>query len=76
MGVTESLLFASDATLAGIAGAALLIVALAAVVAERRRTRRAEIDAVGFMPWTTIFFLAFFCGVLLVSLAVKGWSGR
>ena len=76
MPTTESLEFASDATRAGIVGLALLLVALAAVLAERRRTRRARIDAVGFMPWTTIFFVTFFCGVLLVSLAVKGWTGR
>jgi hypothetical protein len=67
------LLFASDATLAGLAGGALLLVAVVAVVAERRRLRRRRIDAVGCMPWTALFLLAFFAGVTLVLLAVTGW---
>jgi len=68
------LLFASDATIAGVAGGALLLVAAWAIFAERRRTRRANIDAVGWVPWTNVFFLSFFAGVILLSLAVKGWS--
>jgi hypothetical protein len=69
----DFLLFASDATLAGLAGGALLLVALWSAVAERRRLRRARIDAVGFMPWTAVFFLSIFPGVTLVAMAVKGW---
>ena len=69
----DFLLFASDATLAGLAGGALLLVALWSAVAERRRLRRARIEAVGFMPWTTVFFLSIFPGVTLVAMAVKGW---
>ena len=69
----DFLLFASDATLAAIAGGALLLVAIASAVAERRRLRRRHIDAVGFMPWTTVFFLTFFPGVVLLALAAKGW---
>src|SRR5688572_28759920 len=67
------LLFASDATLAAMAGVALLSVAVASAVAERRRLRRRRIDAVGFMPWTAVFFLTFFPGVVLLALAAKGW---
>jgi len=69
----DFLLFASDATLAGLAGGSLLLIALGAAVAERRRLRRARIDAVGFMPWTAVFFLSIFPGVTLVAMAVKGW---
>ena len=69
----DFLLFASDATLAGLAGGTLLLIALWAAVAERRRLRRRRIDAVGFMPWTTVSFLSFFPGVVLLALAVKGW---
>ena len=67
------LLFASDATFAALAGGALLTLAVWSAVAERRRLRRTRIDAVGFMPWTAVFFLAFFPGVTLLAMAVMGW---
>ena len=69
----EFLLFASDATLAALAGGVLLLLALGSAVAERRRLRRTRIDSVGFMPWTAVFFLSFFSGVILLALAAKGW---
>jgi hypothetical protein len=71
----DFLLFASDATLAMIGGAVLLGLAVLSGVAERRRLRRSRIDAVGFMPWTAVFFLAFFPGVTLLGLGVIGWLG-
>ena len=71
----DFLLFASDATFAALAGGALLLLAAYSVVAERRRLRRRRIDAVGFMPWTAVFFLAFFPGVTLLALGVMGWLG-
>ena len=73
MAEPDFLRFASDATLAGLAGGALLLLAAFAGVAERRRLRRKHIDAVGWMPWTTVSFLAVFPGVTLLALAVKGW---
>jgi hypothetical protein len=69
----DFLLFASDATFAALAGGALLLLAAFSVVAERRRLRRRRIDAVGFMPWTAVFLLAFFPGVTLLALGVIGW---
>ena len=69
----DFLRFASDATLMGLAGGGSLLIALAAFAGERRRLRRKRIDAVGFMPWTKLFFVAFFCGVTLLALAVTGW---
>jgi hypothetical protein len=69
----EFLRFASDATLAGLGGGALLLLAAVAGVAERRRLRRKRIDAVGWMPWTTVSFVAVFPGVTLLAIAVKGW---
>ena len=69
----DFLLFASDATLVGLAGGALLLVALAAFLGERRRLRRKHIDSVGWMPWTTVSVLAFFCGAVLLAVAVTGW---
>lgn len=69
----DFLLFASDATLCGIVAGALLLLALLAIVGERRRMRRSAIDAVGWVPWTTVFFVSFFPGITLLALAVKGW---
>lgn len=70
----DFLLFASDATLVGLAGGGMLLLALAAYAGERRRMRRKRIDSVGFVPWTKLFFVAFFWGVVLLALAVMGWA--
>ena len=67
------LLFASDATLVGLAGAASLTVAGVALFGERRRLRRKHIDAVGWMPWTTLSVLATFAGLSLLAMAAMGW---
>ncbi len=67
------LLFASDATLLALAGAALLLVALAAFLGDRRRMRRRHIDAVGWMPWTTLSVLASFVGLCLLAMGATGW---
>jgi len=73
MAEPDFLRFASDATFAALAGGALLLLAAIAGMAERRRLRRKRIDAVGFMPWTTVSFLAVFPAVILLALAAKGW---
>ena len=67
------LLFASDATLAALTGATLLCLAALALVAERRRTRRRRIDAVGCMPWTALFIACAVSAIGLLTLAVQGW---
>ena len=69
----DFLLFASDATLAVLLGAALLLVSIAAMVGERRRLRRKHIDAVGWVPWTTLSVLTLFVGFSLLALGVTGW---
>jgi len=65
------LLFASDATLLGLSGAALLALAFLAWLGERRRKRRISIDAVGWVPWTTVAFLSFFAGLVLLAVALR-----
>jgi hypothetical protein len=67
------LLFASDALWMTLTGVGLLLIAAWATVAERRRVKRARIDAVGWVPWNAVFLLAFFGGVLFVGLGVRGW---
>lgn len=71
----SGLRFASDATYAAIGGGALLLIALVALWAERRRVKRTRIDAVGWMPWTRVFFFSLLFGISLLMMAVKGWRG-
>ena len=54
--------------LVGAAGAALVVVAW---WADHRRVRRTVPDAVGWMPWTAIYF-----GSLLVSCVSFGIAAR
>ena len=67
--------FASEATLFGLWGAALLLVALIAFVGDRRRMRRRRIDAVGWMPWRDVAAVSLFAGFVLLAVAVTGWLG-
>jgi len=56
----------------GMAGLAIAV-ALAAWLGDQRRMRRSDPDAVGFMPWTSVFFWAMFAAVLLLGLAAREW---
>jgi hypothetical protein len=51
------------------AGALLLLTGFAAY-AEHRRTKRRDLDRVGFMPWTLIQILAFLLAVTAAALGV------
>ena len=73
MAEPEFLLFASDATWIGLVAGALLLVAAGTLLGERRRRRRKHIDAVGWMPWTTVSVLATFAGLSLLAVAAVGW---
>lgn len=73
MAIPPFLLFASDATLAGLAGGFFLALSLAAHLGERRRLRRRAIDAVGWVPWATLSAGAFMPAAILLVLALKGW---
>jgi len=55
-----------DVVLAGITAMAIAAVAW---LADRRRMRRSDPDAVGFIPWATLYFWASFVGFLLLVLA-------
>ena len=40
---------------------------------DRRRIRRRNLDAVGWMPWTPVFFGALMVAVIALGLAAKAW---
>ncbi|OYX92320.1 MAG: hypothetical protein B7Y74_12440, partial [Novosphingobium sp. 35-62-5] len=55
------------------AGAVALVVALVSVWAERRRLRRTNLDAVGFMPWTVIYLTTFLTAIVFLGLSAREW---
>lgn len=63
----------SDADRLALWGGIAAAAALFANLAERRRVRRARIDRVGLMPWTTLFLMAFLASVILLGLAAREW---
>lgn len=56
-------------------GLCALGVASGAWIGDRRRTRRSDPDAIGFMPWTSLFVFACFAACVLLMLAANGWRG-
>lgn len=58
-----------------IAGGVAACVAGLAWLLDRRRMRRRNLDRVGFMPWTTIFFWTLLAAVLLLGLTGRAWLG-
>ena len=62
--------FASDAALLALAGLGFALVAGIAMVAERRRLRRARIDSVGWMPWMPIFIASAVIAGGMLAMAV------
>ena len=40
---------------------------------DRRRVRRSNLDAVGWMPWTPVFFVGLMVAVIALGLAAKDW---
>ena len=67
------LLFASDATLYMVAGAAMLALSGLAMWGDRRRTQRKNVDDVGIMPWRDIAALSSFAGLALLAFGAVGW---
>ena len=56
-----------------VASVSAVFLAVIAWVGENKRLRRKDLDRVGFMPWTGIFFVAVLAAVVLIALAVKQW---
>ena len=56
--------------LVGASGAALVALSY---WADRRRVRRTVPDAVGWMPWTGIYFTALLVACVAVGIAARAW---
>jgi len=61
--------------LLAVAGLSAVVVAAIAWSGDRRRFRRKDLDRVGFMPWTPIFFLALLFALTLLGFAARRWLG-
>ncbi len=75
MQLPDFIRFASEATVFGLWGGALLLVSLLAFLGDRRRMRRKAIDAVGWVPWRDLSALTLFAGLVLMAVAISGWMG-
>lgn len=52
-------------------GSLAAVLAALARYADARRHHRMNLDRVGFMPWTGVFFWSFLASVLLLGFAVR-----
>jgi hypothetical protein len=59
----------------GLAALTAALVAVIAWIADRRRLRRSNLDRVGWVPWTNLFFWALMATVILLALAIKARVG-
>lgn len=72
MDLRHDLLFASDAALLALAGAACVLLAILAWQGQVRRQRRNQLDAVGWVPWSGLSLLLFGVGLLTLLVALTG----
>jgi hypothetical protein len=53
-----------------VGGALAATLAFVAWIGDHRRMRRTQLDQVGFMPWTDIFFWALMAAVVLLGVSL------
>ena len=70
MSEPDFLLFANDAELLAMRGGALILLAIIAMRMDRRRSRRRDIDRVGWVPWTGLFVMLAVLGGGMLALAL------
>ncbi len=46
-------------------------VAAASIVAERKRLRRADLDKVGWVPWSMLIYISIMAAAVSAALALK-----
>jgi hypothetical protein len=52
-------------------GCLAAVLAVVAWIGDRRRHSRIDLDRVGFMPWTAVFFWSLLAAVLLLGLSAR-----
>ena len=57
-------------------GIAAALIAAVAWWGDRRRVRRRNLDRVGWMPWTPVFFVALMVACVALGLAAREWLAR
>ncbi|HUD29366.1 MAG TPA: hypothetical protein VMQ93_10870 [Novosphingobium sp.] len=57
-------------------GSLAAVLAAVAWFGDRRRHRRQDLDRVGFMPWTGVFFWSLLGAVLLLGLSARRMLGN
>ncbi|MFA6218464.1 MAG: hypothetical protein WC692_01660 [Erythrobacter sp.] len=72
MRLPDEILFASDAELLAMWGGAFMLLAAACSLMERRRMRRAQINRVGWVPWTGLLLAFAVIGFGLLAVALPG----
>jgi uncharacterized membrane protein len=73
MKLLHALTFASEAEVAALIGAGFIMLALLALLMDKRRASKRSIERlekVGFMPWTAIFLGSLIIGGGLLALAL------
>jgi hypothetical protein len=63
----------STFTIFATAGAICAVLAFIAWLGDRRRVRRRDLERVGFMPWTGVFFVALVGALIMLGLAGREW---
>lgn len=66
----DEILFASDADLLAMWGAGFVVLAALCSLMERRRIRRAQINRVGWVPWTGLLLTFAVIGFGLLAVAL------
>lgn len=61
----------TPATILWTAAAALLAIAFACALMERRRARRRDLDRPGYVPWQLIEILAFLLAAVAATFALR-----
>lgn len=69
------LTFATEAEMVAIYGCVLVMLAIFAGLAEWKRTRRARIESVGWVPWFPVSFICMISGAGMIVLSVKSIAG-
>lgn len=54
-------------------GFSAMVLAAIAWAGDKRRLRRRDLDRVGFMPWTSLFFWTLLAALVLFALAAQAW---